>query len=275
MNSEEIRLAVEQEGRIREWQTRWNKEKDVIEIYFDPGHKPFLISIPRVADRIRVKQADPKHVIADLIRQIEIVAETARVRTTVTLSGKDRSVYPVMRSTSFPTETSEGKKLIYDPHTAESRVYYALDLGKSYTLIDQDMLNRSEWTEQELKERALFNLRSLKQEAKPDTVADNRFYFISPKDGYGASRILNQSLIEDYANKAKGELCLAIPHQDVLVVADIVNEKGYDVLQQLTLSFYRLGDIPITMLPFQYQNGQLEPIFILAKRKAGSDSHES
>lgn len=181
--------------------------------------------------------------------------------------GKDQKVYPVMRSTSFPTEVSNGKKLIYDEHTAETRIFYALDLEHSYKLIDEEFLQDSGWTQQELKEKALFNLRGLENNWKQDVVAGNNFYFISPTDGYGASRILNQSLIQEFAQKAEGDFCLATPHQDVLVLADLHNSTGYDVLGQMALSFYTNGTMPITPLPFDMKAGKLEPIFILANRR--------
>ncbi|MDQ0338998.1 uncharacterized protein YtpQ (UPF0354 family) [Caldalkalibacillus uzonensis] len=267
MNSQEIRQALEKESQKRGWQTRWDRDKEKLEVRFDEAHAPFEVSIPRVVSRIRQEKADPQQVLNDMIRQIQIVVEAAKQRETLSLTGKDEYVYPVMRSTSFPVETSDGKALVYAEHTAESRIFYALDLGQSYTLIDTGLLEEAGWSQQELKEKALFNLRGLTQEAKLDVVAGNHFYFISPGDGYGASRILNHSLLQMYAQKAKGEFCLAIPHQDVLVMADIRNDDGYDILQQLTLAFYRQGDMPITMLPFQYKDGQMEPIFILAKRK--------
>jgi uncharacterized protein YtpQ (UPF0354 family) len=275
MNLQQLRLALERQTELRKWQTSWDREKDVLHIHFDTEHKPFLISLRQVLERLEEEKRDPDQVVEELMKQIEIVAEAAKTRPTINLMGREHLVYPVLRSTSFPLETKRGEKLVYEPHTAESRIYYALDLGQSYTLIDQEMVSRSGWTEQSLKERALFNLRRLDNKAKRDRVAENDFYFISPQDGYAASRILNQSLLEEYALKAKGELCLAIPHQDVLVVADIVNERGYDILQQLTLTFYRQGDIPITMLPFEYKEGMLNPIFILAERKTGRERHES
>lgn len=275
MNPATLRQLFEKAISKRNWKSRWNREKDVLEIYFKDEAKPFAISLPRVLARIRENGENPQHVLSDLINQVEIVAETATMRDKLTLEGQDRNIYPVMRSTSFPLKTEEGISLVHEPHTAETRIYYALDLGKSYTLIDTDMLNRSGWTEEEVKEKALFNLRRLRDEAKRDDVAGNTFYFISPQDGYAASRILNHALLETYREKAEGNLCLAIPHQDVLVIADVRNETGYDILQQLSLTFYRQGDIPITFLPFEYHNGQLEPIFILARRKVERDGHDS
>ena len=230
MNLHQLRLALERQIELRKWQTSWDREKDVLQIHFDTDHKPFLISLRQVLERLEEEKRDPDQVVEELMKQIEIVAEAAKTRPMINLVGREHLVYPVLRSTAFPLETKGGEKLVYEPHTAESRIYYALDLGQSYTLIDQEMVSRSGWTEQSLKERALFNLRRLDNGAKRDRVAENDFYFISPQDGYAASRILNQSLLEEYALKAKGELCLAIPHQDVLVTAahfNLLSARGY------------------------------------------------
>src|SRR5699024_11414471 len=58
------------------------------------------------------------------------------------LTGKEAQIYPVIRATSFPEETKSGLQLVTKEHTAETRIYYALDLGKSYRLIDEPMLEK-------------------------------------------------------------------------------------------------------------------------------------
>ena len=50
------------------------------------------------------------------------------------------AIYPVIRSTSFPRESAAGQRFIIKDHTAETRIYYALDLGTTYRLIDESML---------------------------------------------------------------------------------------------------------------------------------------
>ena len=102
---------------------------------------------------------------------------------------------------------------------------------------------------------------------KHDQVADNDFYFVATQDGYDASRILNEAFLEEMKANAKGDLTVAVPHQDVLIIADIQNKMGYDILSQMTMKFFAEGRIPITSLPFIYENKKLEPIFILAKNR--------
>ena len=61
------------------------------------------------------------------------------------MEGKEKSIFPVIRSTSFPTEAEEDNPFLYDEHTAETRIFYALDLGNTYRLIDEKMLQREQW----------------------------------------------------------------------------------------------------------------------------------
>lgn len=179
----------------------------------------------------------------------------------------ERRLFPVMRSTSFSKKTTEGTPLVTRDHTAESRIYYALDLGQSYRLVDEAFLEEHALKPSDLDEMARFNLRSLPVDSKVDQVAGNTFYFVNHNDGYDASRILNQALIDSMQSKIEGTMACAIPHQDVLIFADIQNNKGYDVLAQMAMHFFTNGNIPITSLPFLYEEGTFRPIFIMAKSK--------
>src|SRR5699024_8149750 len=131
---------------------------------------------------------------AALEELIEHVSEALKImNVNHSLKDMEKYVYPVIRSTSFPTETKEGTKLVTKEHTAETTIFYALDLGKSYRLIDELMLEDADWSEKYLEEVATFNLRSLDITYKVDTVRDNDFYFIAKQDGYDASRIDRKS----------------------------------------------------------------------------------
>ena len=112
---------------------------------------------------------------------------------------------------------------------------------------------------------ALFNIRKLDTPYKTDEVKGNIFYFINTNDGYDASRILNTPLLNQFEEKCEGEMLVAVPHQDVLIIADIRNKTGYDVMAHLTMEFFTNGLVPITSLSLAYEKGHFEPIFILAK----------
>lgn len=181
------------------------------------------------------------------------------------------NVFPIIRSTSFPLKSNEGSPFITMDHTAETRVFYALDLGKTYRLVDEKLLNKLNVTENQIREAARFSVKKLPTNTKKDEVAGNIFYFLNENDGYDASRILNESFLKDMKAKIEGDMTVSVPHQDVLIIGDIRNEVGYDVLAQMTMHFFTVGMVPITSLSFVYEDGELEPIFILAKNKLNKE----
>lgn len=181
------------------------------------------------------------------------------------------NIYPIIRSASFPLKSNEGSPFITTEHTAETRVYYALDLGKTYRIIDEKMLGKLNVSENQIRDAARFSVKKLATNIKKDEVAGNIFYFLNENDGYDASRILNESFLKEMSNKIEGDMTVSVPHQDVLIIGDIRNEAGYDVLAQMTMHFFTVGMVPITSLSFIYENGELEPIFILAKNKPNKE----
>ncbi|WP_270179618.1 DUF1444 domain-containing protein [Alkalihalobacillus sp. CinArs1] len=266
MEPKDLRKLLEERLQSEDRELTYNKKEEKLRIETKCSGKGMSLSLKGLA----AKYEERKESLLDEI--VHHVEETLKaMNDNQELSGSESNIFPVIRSGSFPSETESGVPLVFDEHTGETRIYYALDLGKSYRLIDKNWLEKEGMTKETLQEVSRFNVRGLSTEMKTDTVAGCTFYFLNTNDGYDASRVLNQSLLEEMASKAKGELAVAIPHQDVLIFADIVNERGYDALAQLTMHFFSNGLVPVTGLPFIYEDGKLEPVFILAKNKPKED----
>lgn len=255
---EKLQKRLAKPGRI----FSYNREKDELRIENEATGKGLTVSIPGV---IAKWQEEKENALERIVYYIEEGLQAMEEESS--LSGREKNIFPVIRSTSFPTESADGTSLLYDEHTAETRIYYALDSEKSYRLIDKKLMEKEGWTHERIREIAMFNVRSLSTDLKEDRVAGNTFYFLNKNDGYDASRILNEAFLRDMREKITGTMAVAVPHQDVLIIADIQNDTGYDVLAQLTMNFFTNGRVPITALSFIYENGELEPIFILAKNR--------
>jgi uncharacterized protein YtpQ (UPF0354 family) len=180
-------------------------------------------------------------------------------------SGKaEGSIYPILRHHSFFKQIP--KSYVSRAHTAETTIAYALDLQAGYVLIEEQMAQAAGWDEATLYTLSINNLLKLPFEVKTQQVGENEIHFISPQDGYAASRILLPELLERYAKQQKGDrLGVAIPHQDVLIIADLYGERGAQLLSKLTLDFASKGEIPISPLPFIYQDGTLDPFIVIQK----------
>ena len=253
----------------KNYETSYNRDKDTFRIEWAETKRGITIRLPNVVSKYNERGDEAiDELIGHINESLKIMNETHE------LAGKEKNVYPVIRATSFPLEMKNGDKLVYKDHTAETRIFYALDLGKSYRLIDEKLLDEEGWTQERLDEIATFNVRSLSNQYNKDTVAGNDFYFVATQDGYDASRILNESFLEEMKANAKGELAISVPHQDVLILADVQNQTGYDILAQMTMKFFAEGRIPVTSLSFTYEDKKLTPIFILAKNKPKHERKE-
>ncbi|WLR44211.1 DUF1444 domain-containing protein [Bacillus carboniphilus] len=264
ITARQMAKMIEEKLSNPSWVSKFDRERDALRVEDSETRKGVTVSLPEIISKYQEnKQSALEEVVYYIKEALKVMSNDQK------LTGKEKQVFPVIRSTSFAIQTNDEIPLIYDEHTAETRVYYALDLGKTYRLIDEQLMEREGWSKTRIKEMALFNVRSLPTSYKKDVVAGNTFYFLNSKDGYDASRILNDSFLKDFKESMiKGEMAVSVPHQDVLIISDIENTSGYDVLQQLTMSFFASGTVPITALSFLYNEDEhLEPIFILAENK--------
>jgi uncharacterized protein YtpQ (UPF0354 family) len=224
--------------------------------------KGFDLSLPEL---LKQYKQTGENAVDECIRTIR--KGLAALHMTMHLRGHESRIFPVLRSASFPQKTKSGKHLISRQHTAETRIFYVLDLGESYRMIDESWAEEEGMDSSQVTSHAVANLMALPAQPKKDIVRHNVFYFINENDGYDASRILNRQLLNKMKAGAHGDLAVAVPHQDVLIFADLVNPEGYDILAQMVMKFYAEGRVPVSLLPFIYDQGQLEPIFIMAKRR--------
>lgn len=262
MDSKRMRMELESrlagKGRI----ISYDREKDQLRIESELVGKGITIALPGIVAKWHV---DKEKAIDEVVYYVE--NGLSAMEGTVQLTDHEKKIFPVIRSSSFPKESEDGVPFLIEEHTAETKIYYAYDLGKTYRLIDSRVMEKEEWEPHRIKEIALFNVRSLSTSVKEDQVAGNIFYFLNTNDGYDASRILNKGFLNEMQKQITGTMVLAVPHQDVLIIADIRNDRGYDVIAQMAMSFFANGHVPITALSFLYEDGELEPIFILGKNK--------
>ncbi len=265
-------LVQELKKRLGEELYDWSfdKEKDKLRLEHKHLKRGMDISLPEILAKYSTKNEAAIEEVVYTIEQTFLAMTIEHQQGFTDFS----AVYPIIRSTSFPLQSREGHAFITTEHTAETRIFYALDLGKTYRLIDETMLEKTGISAQQIRESARFSVKKLPTIHKHDEVAGNIFYFINHNDGYDASRILNDVFLKDMAAQIEGDMTISVPHQDVLIIGDIRNEVGYDVLAQMTMHFFTVGAVPITSLSFVYEDGKLEPIFILAKNKVKKEQNE-
>ncbi|WP_209973978.1 DUF1444 domain-containing protein [Lederbergia galactosidilytica] len=269
MDEKKMRRELEQRLKRPGRHLKYDRETETVRVESEDTGKGMEIALsPLVAKWHERKDTAIDEVVYYVEEALKVMGKDQEV------AGQEKKIYPVIRSTSFPKETESGALFLTDDHTAETRIYYALDLGKTYRLLDEQLIEKEGLDPQKVREIARFNVRSLPVKLKKDTLRGNDFYFLNTNDGYDASRILNEKFLQEKAETIEGDMIVAVPHQDVLIIGDIRNATGYDILSELTMSFFTSGKVPITALSFTYEEGKLAPIFILAQDQKKSKEEE-
>jgi len=270
IKSEQLVSLLKQRLNEEKFNFEFDKKHDKLRLNHKKIGKGMELSLPGILAKYNEKQEaavdEVVYTIEQTFQAMEQEKEQGFQATT--------QIYPVIRSTSYPKASKEGHAFIITEHTAETRIFYALDLGKTYRFLDISMLEVLQLTEEQIREMARFSVKTLPTVYKKDEVAGNIFYFVNANDGYDASRILNESFLKEMSTQIEGDMTLSVPHQDVLIIGDIRNETGYDVLAQMTMHFFTVGTVPITSLSFIYEDGELEPIFILAKNRVKKEQEK-
>ncbi|MFF5994218.1 DUF1444 domain-containing protein [Lysinibacillus sp. KU-BSD001] len=265
-------LVTELKKRLGEEQFDWafDQEKDQVRLEHKILGRGMNISLPEILAKYAQKK---DAAIVDVVYTIEQTFKAMEREQADGFKGLAQ-VYPIIRSASFPKNSKEGSPFVTTEHTAETRIFYALDMGTTYRLIDESMLPKLGVTAEQVREAARFSVKKLRTDVKRDEVAGSIFYFVNHNDGYDASRILNEAFLKEMRQNIEGDMTVSVPHQDVLIIGDIRSEVGYDVLAQLTMHYFTVGTVPITSLSFVYEDGKLEPIFILAKNKVTKEQEK-
>ncbi|WP_223556623.1 MULTISPECIES: DUF1444 domain-containing protein [Lysinibacillus] len=270
IKSEQLVSLLKQQLNEETFDFEFDKKHDKLRLNHKKIGKGMELSLPGILAKYNDKQGAAIDEVVYTIEQTFNAMEQEMEKGFQSTS----QIYPVIRATSYPQASKEGHAFITTEHTAETRIFYALDLGKTYRFIDESMLEVLQLTVEQIREMARFSVKQLPTMYKKDEVAGNIFYFVNANDGYDASRILNENFLKDMQTKIEGDMTLSVPHQDVLIVGDIRNETGYDVLAQMTMHFFAVGTVPITSLSFIYEDGELEPIFILAKNRVKKEQEK-
>lgn len=224
------------------------------------GPVPFKIKLGALMTKLQEAPSEQQVNLENFIAKLRITLEQAGKEHQLT--GEETNIYPVLRHPSFLRRAKV--TYVHREHTPETVIVYALDLEQSYILITEEMLTKEGWSRDRLHDLAMANLEKLDTSAHEDRVGENLFYFFSYDDSYSASRVLHPTLLKMMAQKCKGQMGIALPHQDVLVMADLADAKGASVLSQIATDFSMRGNLPITPMPFMYEkDGTLEPYMVM------------
>ena len=197
---------------------------------------------------------------------IYYIVENLKSQSSMEINNLDditKKVFPVLRATGFNKDNK--KNLIKFSHTNETDIYLAVDFAKGYKLLTKKDLDSVSIAEDELLVMAKENLANLELKYNKDEVLGNTFYFLNAKDGYDGARFLDKNVLNYFYEKIGGSYYIGLPHQDTLIIADIKNKKGLEILQKMMVHFFTEGLVPITTITFKYDGENVESLFIFVE----------
>lgn len=154
MTTLKMKEKLEKELQAPNRQFSYNRDNDTLTVA--QNGKKVTLTIPQIIANF---ENDGNAAVEKIVYYVEEGFRAAAGN--VELENNKASIYPVVRATSFPDETKAGEALLTDDHTAETKIFYAVDLGKSYRFIEESMLKKAQLTHKEIREVAFNNLANL------------------------------------------------------------------------------------------------------------------
>lgn len=181
-----------------------------------------------------------------------------------TEKGVDRTrIVPVIKDRPWLDETrqtliSRGAKRVpehvYDDFTADLVVLYAEDSPRTIRYLEPKDLEAAKIERGDLRKLACENLKRLLP--KIERHGTNGVYMLTADGAYEASLLLLDSIWQDARFDVQGDIVVAVPTRDVLLVAGSRDAQGIAKLKQLVEKVSNGGAYRLTQKLFVYRNGK-------------------
>src|SRR5699024_629692 len=137
MKMTNIKMKKILEDRLKDqaYRTSYKRDNDVYRIEWKESKQGMSIRLPQLVAKYNERGDAAIHEIDKQVQEVHKIMNKEHQ-----LTGIEKHNYTVIRSKSFIIEKKECTVLLTKEHTAEIRIMYALDLGNSYRLIDEEFL---------------------------------------------------------------------------------------------------------------------------------------
>ncbi len=192
---------------------------------------------------------------------------TAGLETVGTVrDGVDRTrIVPVIKDRAWLEETrhalmSRGARQVpehvYEDFSPDLVILYAEDSPRNIRYLGPKDLEQANIQRSELRALACTNLKRLLP--KIDRHGTNGLYMITAGGDYEASLLLLDSIWRGGQMEVKGDVVVAIPTRDVLLVTGSEDPQGIDKVKQMVKQASKGGPYRLTQKLFVYRNGRFD-----------------
>jgi uncharacterized protein YtpQ (UPF0354 family) len=169
---------------------------------------------------------------------------------------KDRPWLEETRQLAISRGAKEAPEQVYEDFSTDLVVLYAEDSPKNIRYLGPKDLEVSKIDRKELRALASENLRRLLP--KIERHGANGFFMLTAGGDYEASLLLLDSIWTDLKSEVQGEIVVAIPTRDLLLVSGSQFPQGLEKMRQLAKDASNQGSYRLTQKLFVYRHGKFE-----------------
>lgn len=145
---------------------------------------------------------------------------------------------------------------VHEDLNAELIILYAEDSPKNIRYVGPKDLEDAHIERKELRTLACENLKRLLP--KIERQGANGLFMITAGGDYEASLLLLDSIWSDIKREVRGDVVVAIPSRDLLIVTGSEDSQGIEKMKQIVQKSYAQGSYRLTTKLFVFHGGKLE-----------------
>lgn len=146
------------------------------------------------------------------------------------------------------------------PFVAGLSIAFVVDEPERYSYINQSVMERWQVCEEDLLAVALTNLRaiSLQLQCHQEGEGKRAVFTFENHDGYDASRLLLGRMMVEVSAQVAGQIVVAIPHRDALMVFGDADPEFVDSMSDQVERNFEVHSYPITAELLTFVNGDAD-----------------
>jgi len=155
---------------------------------------------------------------------------------------------------------------VYDELNSDLIILYGEDSPKNIRYLGSKDLERAHIDRKELRSLACENLKRLLPNI--ERRGANGLFMLAAGGTYEASLLLIDSIWSDMQKEVRGDVIVAIPSRDLLIVTGSEDRQGIEKMKQIIQQSFAQGSYRLTTKLFAYRGGRFEEF----KGEAGSNT---
>ena len=178
-----------------------------------------------------------------------------------------QSIMPVVKDVTYLEEVKKAMKakggtiekfsLYYEPINSTLLVMFVEDTENSMRYLDEQDFKKYGISKQHVRGIAIGNLK--RKFSKLQIEQKGNVYLVLADGIYESSTILLDDLLNDYQKKVKGNLLVAVPARDTVMLFSSQDQSSIAAVKEINHKLATTGAYFITETIFIYSNGKLVP----------------